>query len=387
MQFDCKNIAAPPNSKVAPKRGQRTWGGALRPRRARRRGQALIELAVVAFVVTLLLSIILAVGMLLYADQGLQQAVDVGAQELARLPLPPVLDFPTHPAQAGVTSDSQRTSTNPNEPEKLFAQKAVREQIFDESYLVVDISPGSTELPAATTLGEQLELYFARAPLLNRLLRPLMIVEEVSLDGGPPRRLLRYPGALVRNTQTPPDTDNEDLTVLIPLVRSRTGIGPAGVPPSAEVLEIEWRSVVEEIRAPTEDPNEFYGPFSLVIPQGAEDDLPDSFQAGFVALRLNYPFQAGSLVGFQYRHRDGTIDGQAELGEDVENLPIGADDAGATVGATPPAPYQLVVAANSGVGPNAGRLGMGRQYAFGGVVRPFRRVLSTQAIYRREVFE
>jgi hypothetical protein len=30
---------------------------------------------------------------------------------------------------------------------------------------------------------------------------------------------------------------------------------------------------------------------------------------------------------------------------------------------------------------------MGRQAAFGGVVRPFRRVLSTQAIYRREVFE
>ena len=158
------------------------------------------------------------------------------------------------------------------------------------------------------------------------------------------------------------------------------------MPPSAEVLEIEWRSVVEEIRAPsTSDPAEFHGPFSLVAPQAAA--LPNSFQAGFVALRLNYPFQAGSLVGFQYRHGNGTIDGRAELGENVENLPIGADDAGATVGATPPAPYQLIAAANSGVGPNAGSLGMGRQFAFGGVVRPFRRVLSTQALFRREVFE
>jgi hypothetical protein len=353
----------------------------------RRRGQALLELAIVAFVVTLLLSIIIAVGMLLYANQGLQQAVDVGTQELARLPLPPTLAFPTHPAQAGLTSASQCTSTDPNQADTLFAHSAVREQIFDESYLVVDISDSSTELPAAASLQEQLDQYFAQAPLMNRLLRSLMIVEQVQLAGETePRRLLRYPGALVRNTNTTATNGHEDLTVLIPLVRERTGIGLPSVPPASESLVIEWRSVVEEIRAPsTANTTDFYGPFSLLIPTGAAP--PASFQPGFVALRLNYPYQAASLVAFQYRHADNTIDGQADLGEEVENLPVGADDQGVTTGATPPAPYTLVVGANTGVGPNAGRLGMGRQFAFGGVVRPYRRVVSTQALYRREVFE
>lgn len=355
------------------------------PRRRRlRAGQALLELAIVSFALTLLVAIVIAVGMLLFADQELQQAVDVGAQELARLPLPPVLDFPLHGAQAGFTSATQRTSTNPNAAGSLFAHSAVRSRIFDEAYLVVDVTAGATELAAGQTIDD----YFAAAPLLNRLLRPVMIYEEVLLDGEPtPRQLVRFPGALVRNTDTPAPGGHEDLTVLIPVVRERAGLTGAGVPVEAESLSIEWRSVVEEIRAASSaDPTVFYGPFSLLQPTGATP--PAGFEPGFAALRLNYPFQAASLVGFQYRHADNSVDGQAALGEEgLENLPIGADDSGVTSGATPPAPYVLVATANAGFGPNAGRLGMGRQAAFGGVVRPFRRILSTQAIYRREVFE
>jgi hypothetical protein len=34
-----------------------------------------------------------------------------------------------------------------------------------------------------------------------------------------------------------------------------------------------------------------------------------------------------------------------------------------------------------------GQYGLGSQAVLGGVVRPYRRVISTQAIYRREIFE
>lgn len=357
---------------------------AIRHRCARRSGQALLELAIVSFALTLLVAIVIAVGMLLFADQELQLAADVGAQELARLPLPAALEFPLHGAQAGFTSATQRTSTNPNVAGTLFANAAVRARFFDESYLVVDITAGASELAAGQTLDD----FFAAAPLLNRLLRPVMIYEEVVLEGeAAPRRLVRFPGTLVRNSDTPAPDGHEDLTVLIPVVRERGGLTGRGVPVESETLSIEWRSVVEEIRAASAaDSTVFYGPFSLLQPSGATP--PAGFESGFVALRLNYPFQAASLVGFQYQHADNSIDGQAELGEEgLRNLPVGADDLGVVAGATPPAPYQLVATANAGFGPNAGRLGMGRQAAFGGVVRPFRRVLSTQAIYRREVFE
>lgn len=359
-------------------------GLARRQRAYRRCGQALLELAIVSFVLTLLVAVVIAVGMLLFADQQLQQAVDVGAQELARLPLPPVMEFPRHGAQAGFTSATQLTSTNPNVAGALFSNSAVRTRIFDESYLVVDVTAGSSELAAGQTLDD----YFAAAPLLNRLLRPVMIYEEVLLEGETiPRRLVRFPGALVRNGDTSAPAGHEDLTVLIPVVRERGGLTGRGVPVENETLSIEWRSVVEEIRAASlVDATVFYGPFSLLQPTGATP--PTGFEPGFVALRLNYPFQAASLVGFQYQHADNSIDGQAALGEEgLRNLPVGADDSGVVAGVTPPAPYQLVATANAGFGPNAGRLGMGRQAAFGGVVRPFRRVLSTQAIYRREVFE
>jgi hypothetical protein len=43
---------------------------------------------------------------------------------------------------------------------------------------------------------------------------------------------------------------------------------------------------------------------------------------------------------------------------------------------------------DGGVGPYAGAYGLGRQLALGGrTVRPFRKLISAQAIYRREVVE
>ena len=53
-----------------------------------RRGQALVEFAVVCLAVYLLLAAILTFGQWLYSAQGLQQAVDVAAREISRTPLP-----------------------------------------------------------------------------------------------------------------------------------------------------------------------------------------------------------------------------------------------------------------------------------------------------------
>ena len=58
-----------------------------RERRVVRRGQSLVEFAVVALVIYMLLAAILTFGHLLYVAQGLQQAADLAAREISRTPL------------------------------------------------------------------------------------------------------------------------------------------------------------------------------------------------------------------------------------------------------------------------------------------------------------
>ena len=47
----------------------------------------------------------------------------------------------------------------------------------------------------------------------------------------------------------------------------------------------------------------------------------------------------------------------------------------------------MISAMFEGFGPYGGHYGLGQQVAWNQVVRPYRRVLSAQAIYRREVFQ
>ena len=58
-----------------------------------RRGQSLVEFAVVSLVVYMLLAAILTFGQMLYSAQTLQQAVDIAAREISRTPLPPTADL------------------------------------------------------------------------------------------------------------------------------------------------------------------------------------------------------------------------------------------------------------------------------------------------------
>jgi hypothetical protein len=222
---------------------------------------------------------------------------------------------------------------------QALADPKVRQRVYQPEHLVIDLDaiPG----------GLALEDFLDSLPVLNQALRPLMIYDRLG-----DRRLLRYPGALVVDGSTP-----SGLTVAIPLVVGRDGSG---------VETIRWVPVIEEITNPN-FPGE--SPFSLNTPEA----MP---QRGLVAVRINYPFQGALLAGHQ----------SSPLGPLAPNVSyrIQADDGSVTQQGTPPG----TLAAGSGpAGPYTGPYGLGKLYSFAEEVRPFRRLLSAQQVFRREVFD
>ncbi len=234
------------------------------------------------------------------------------------------------PLPAGMTFDEALLDPN------------IRTRVFDPDQLAIDITGPMTD--HTFNLNDTC----ASLPVINRVLCPLMVVEYVKDTA---TWLLRYPGALV-----PSDTSEDHLTVRIPHVLSASEDG---------TQQIEWVRVVEEIRS---DPCGA-GSFSLAA-------------GGLVALRINYPFQAAAMSGF--RPSDDP---------DTPNIghPILADDSAVIVSpASPPCNDAEPVAHDTpdDGGPYAGLYGLGRQFAFAGkTVRPFRRLISAQAVFRREVFQ
>jgi hypothetical protein len=141
---------------------------------------------------------------------------------------------------------------------------------------------------------------------------------------------------------------------------------------------------VQEIRAAQDADCPARGPFSLVYLAGQDacgplgaDPLPDR---GLAAVRINYPYQASTLSGFR-----STPPTDADpIPPNISNV-ITADEAG--VQQTNNAPGAPLDDSGS-VGPYAGAFGLGRQLALAGqTVRPFRKLVSAQAIFRREVFQ
>ena len=281
----------------------------------RRKGSAVAEFAVVLLPLYLLVAGILTFGQLLWVGQNLQQVVDVGAQEIARMPFRPTVDFGT-----------------------VRQSDVFKQQIYDEQFLVIQ--------PAAVGNLSLSQYADSNLPLINRLLVPMMIYDT-------DQNVYRYPGALVKNNAT----GNE--TVLVPLVNYQTN------PPT-----ISWLFPVDEILSNG----------ISAFPVSAADPSNPSFVPGIVALRINYPYQSASLSGFR-SNPAGPFEANG-------NNVIEADDSTVNEGAIP-TNYSLVVAANSGnPDPSSGKYGLGKQIAFvkANGVRPFRKVISVQAVYRREVF-
>ena len=299
---------------------------------ANRRGQSLIEFSLVAFVVYFILAAILTFGHMLFVAQGTQQAADLAAREISRSSLP---------ADSHTLEQVLRGNAN-NDPVLVD----VRQRVYDPHYLVLDLDG----LHGRASLQDLI----ADLPLVNQQLVPLMIADQV--DG---TRVLRYPGAVFTDTDAadnPADPPSSGFLVAIPLVVGRDADG---------IETIDWIPVVEEIE-PTDVSSPRHNPFRL-----------SSEMRGIVALRINYPFQSASMSGFRSR----------PVGDTAMGNPNVANDDGITVQNNNGfSPSGNSTQSENAFGPYAGSFGLGRQAAFGNNVRPFRRLISAQAIYRREVF-
>ena len=202
-------------------------------------GSIVVEFAVVAFALYLLLGAFLSFGTMIQASQVAQDVARIGARELALTPLPASMVFED---ALDATSDS----------------------IFDPNQLVVDID-------AVSAQGLGLDEYFATLPLVNRALRPVFVFDQVA-----GYRLLRFPGAVLQSPQ--PTAFNAGLTVGVPQVVARNAGGGE---------TIRWLPVVEEIRPNSADP--LTGPFSAAA---------TGTDRGLVALRINIPSTATALASY-----------------------------------------------------------------------------------------
>lgn len=287
-------------------------------RSRQRRGQAVVEFAVVSLLLTFLLGAMLTLGFLFFGANVLQQAADVGAMELSRHPF----------AATGTFGDALADSG-----------------LFREADLVVPVGTAARDLP-----------------LINQQLFSVYIYD-------PDIDMLRYPGTLVTN-------GDGDQTVLIPI------IGPGNRDENTGVETIsEWHKVVEEV-TPS---GSMEGPYAI------NSTTTGMLDPGMVALRIHYPFQSAAMVAYIHKNSSGVVISPSEtIGlESVQNVVVTADDDAVTA-APLPAGYTLVNPAINtafGASPHRGTYGLGEAQAHLTKVRPYRKVISAQAIYRRELFE
>lgn len=296
----------------------RRWGARPNQKPRQRQGQALLEMAFLIPLLVIIIGATISFGLFFFQTNVMQQAVDVGAMEIARFPFTP-------DAQMGLGD----LNVDPNDTSLLMNDERFKDEIYDEERLVLDPGFDVNDLP-----------------LLNRLLVPLMVLDFI--DG---EQVRRYPGAVVTN-------GNGNRTILIPVMAYDRNTGTESL--------IQWVAPVEEIQTGDGD-----RPYSL-----SATSASTSFAPGMVALRVNFPVQSTTLV-----NRTGE---QGELIIDADDASISDGDTGTN--------YSLVIPNESGPADttiHSGRYGLGRQAALlrTAGVRPFRRVLSTQSIYRREVFQ
>jgi hypothetical protein len=294
------------------------------------RGSVLVEFAIVSFVLYLLLAASIDFGRLMFSAQALQDAARVAAREIALTPLPAAC-----PSLADALSRTPEcVAIDPS-----TGAPVTTERIFNPACLIVDLNTFAGT-PAEIDLA--LDEFFRDAPLLNKALRPFMFVDRQTTVN-----VLRYPGALIALAPGEPAPScgphaSTPYRVGIPTVRLDADGGEI----------VGFVDLIEEIRD-----SGGASPFSVA-------------NQGIVALRLNYPYQAAMMTAF----KPAPPTAEDPLPSNVGN-PIETDE---DIG-DPKAPI---------IGPYTGPNGLGRQLAFGGrVVRPFRKLLSAQAIYRREVFQ
>ncbi|MEM9175878.1 MAG: TadE family protein [Myxococcota bacterium] len=302
--------------------------GAQRERALRRvRGGVLAEFAILGFVVWMLLAGILELGRAFTVQQLLQTNARTLARELARLPFDPSLSF------------TQAIET-----------EAFQDQVLDTRFLVIDSALlarcDRADFGEAGHDADLDDLFATELPFGNRLLRPLMISDR--RDG---QQMIRYPGTLLLRGMPPgaPCEEGSAFAVRIPELDPVSGA-------------VTWFDVISE-----SDP----GRFPLA-------------GGGWAGLQLNYPFQS---VGLMAGRGTGTIN--PATGREFVTF---VEDDGASL-APPGDPNEFTISVSeSDTGAYAGNAGLGRFYSIPGAggapraVRPFRRILSASAGFRREIF-
>jgi len=309
------------------------------------RGAALVEFALVSLVLYLLLAAAIDFGRMMFIAQALQDVARVTARELSVTPFAADISF----SCAMFTQGCPPGYVPPIDP--ASGRPLAQARIFNPGCLVIDLDAFTGD-----TADADLENFFATMPIANRMLRGLMMIDRSSSG-----RFLRFPGALVQRAAGAPGPDcgpgaRTDFTVAIPL----TGRDAAGD-------TITWVPLIEEITAAGAT-----GPFSLTNPTLTPG------QRGLVALRVNFPYQAAMMTAFAPRGFDNNVDSPLEEG----GVSILGGDPGGDL--LPNGPTDDP----DSFGPYKGKFGLGRQLALGGkTVRPFRRLMSAHAIFRREVFQ
>jgi hypothetical protein len=335
-------------------------------RHHKRRGSALVEFAIVGLVMYLLLAATLTFGHLLFCAQTVQQVADVAAREIAHTPL----------AQAAAGSTATLYTLNNVLYGDAVADPnlaSVRTRIFDERYLVLTIDAVSAYPPNVTYNGGHLIGDF---PLVTQLLLPVMIYDQISSVGqtnAQPIQLLRYPGAIFQDSSgfqpMPGMPAPSGYLVRIPVIStppaSAAGTGNSSLYPTVQETITGW------VR-----------PLEPILNSAGQDAFPvTSPQMGLVALRVNYPYQSATMSGYA-----PAADPLAPPGPGAPTnnpvIPIAAND---SIGAPAPPGVGSNVPTESPV--YSGQYGLGSQAAWAQNVRPYRKLMSLQAIYRREVFQ
>lgn len=340
-----------------------------------------MEFAILVPIIILLIGATISFGLFFFRANVLQQAVDVTAQEISRMALPPDRELGLGRLEAYTVAADSCIDPNPIADETDFKQR-----IYDEKYLIIPVSDYEDCEGGLQDFADSL-------PLLNRLLVSVMVIDFV--DG---QQVLRYPGAIVRNTCT------GQRTVLIPIVQYRHrdlsdpppfpndnpppgGYVPSTIRTAGETI-VKWVAPVEEIRV-DHDGNGVTTPESPFKLCYDNDPTLASFEPGMVALRINYPAQATTMINRttlvdDVDNPNGTLGNCIVIVGDTAVAP--GVDLGVCYRIEEPSARWSPATHQPGSNPNAGAYGLGELEALTRIVRPFRKVMSFQAIYRREVF-
>ncbi len=357
----------------------------MRSRCHQRSGQALVEFGLVALVLYMLVGGAITFGIWIYAAGQIQQAANVGARELSQMPLPFDETF-----------------------EDALEDSTVRRRVYDDRWLVIDLDELEEENPDYNFFQDVVP----RMPLLNQQLAVLYICDEVldpcfeiGIEEPRRRRLMRYPGALLKRSEGEPDESGieypdyvaDDYVVQIPLVVERKeGHNNGG---GAE--RIRWVGVVEEVdteELPDDDSGANPDPFSLTnesaIPADPLDPPESEPPNGVVALRVHYPAQSTWLSSYQDHSAFVPNGGDPNVANDDAVEVMNPEAMKGTPLDCTPLVFENALGESVYAGTYRGKYGLGIHGAMTSLeltgdaigIRPYRRVLVSHAIFRREVF-